>query len=370
MSKPFISEIVINNFRNYKNYKFSFSDNFNIIYGNNGVGKTNLLEAIYFFQELKSFKGVDINNLVNIYSEKTEFLPSNVLFSLFIKLENFDINSVSVVYTKENDEIKKIIKINDKVVKKNTELRKIFRITYLIPQMDQFFTETSSIRRKFLDKTASLLYVNHYETVKKYEFFLKERIKILSSEKIDDNWLTIVEKKLAESGVAIASVRNEIVEILNNIFDTYKLRFPIGMFKIKGEIENLLLNNKAINVEKFYLEQLKKNRLSDLKSKRSNFGIHKSDIELIHKKNNISAKFCSTGEQKLLLLSLIIVRCIFAKNLNNGVNILILDETTTHLDCETKNILFYELNQLDMQIFLTGLTKKEFDNLNANFIEL
>ena len=371
MSERYISEVVVNNFRNYLTKKIEFSNNTNVILGNNGVGKTSILEAIYFFEELKSFRKTDVMDLVNSSGCINPFLQQDVLFSLYIKFFNFGYNSSSIVYKRDVDSYKKVVKINDENIKKSSQLKDIFKITYLIPQMDQFFIEQSSVRRKFLDKTASLLFTDHYDTVKKYEFFIKERLKILSGESIDKNWLNIVEKKIVDLGVSIASIRNETVNIMNNIFNAYDLSFPIGTLEIYGMVENMLRSKKSIDVEDYYSNMLLNNRSIDTNLKKTSFGIHKSDLVLIHKDKNIKASLCSTGEQKLLLIALMFVRCIFSKNINKGIPILLLDDIVSHLDSKTRDILFSEIENLNVQTFITGINVNDFDNFkNANFIDL
>lgn len=371
MSNQYISEIVINNFRSYLIKKIEFSNNINIITGDNGSGKTSILEAIYFFEELKSFRKSDTFDVVNNSNQINPFLQPDILFSLYIKVFGYDFNKFSIVYKKDNNNYKKIVKVDDNILKKVSDLKNFFKITYLIPQMDQFFVEQSSIRRKFIDKTANLLFVNHYDAVKKYEFFVKERLRILLSEKIDENWLKIVEKKIVELGVAIASIRNETIDIMNNIFNAYDLSFPVGVLKIDGIIENMLKIKKSIEVENFYLINLYNSRRDDINLKRTNFGIHKSDLVLIHKEKNIKTSLCSTGEQKLLLIALMFVRCIFSKNINKGIPILLLDDIVSHLDEKTRNILFYEIKRLDIQTFITGIDLNIFNNFkDVNYIKL
>ena len=132
----------------------------------------------------------------------------------------------------------------------------------------------------------------------------------------------------------------------------------------------MLDKDNSINVETFYLNKLKKNRKIDIETKRTNFGIHKTDIIIFNKYKNIKASLCSTGEQKMLLLSLIIVRTIFSKNINKGLPILLLDEVCSHIDNNTKNNLFIELKKLNIQTFITGINKEDFIDLTNNFIEL
>ena len=366
MEKPYISELVLNNFRNYSYKIFNFANDYNAIVGNNGMGKTNILEAISIFGDSKGLRNADTKDLINIQNQET----NDILFSLFIKIQNSDYEKILITCKKEEGSYKKNITVDGEQVKKQSILNEIFKINYITPQMDTFFLDSSSLRRKFLDKTASLLYVDHYEIVKKYEFFVKERMKILANETKNDLWLDIVEKKITELGVSIASIRNQVVENLNNIFESYNLSFPVGIIEIKGDIENMLLTNKASDVEKYYLNKLKENRIDDFKSKKTNFGLHKSDLIMIHKSKQMPANLCSTGEQKLLLISLVIIRCIFSKNINKGIPILLLDEVCSHLDKNVKELLFKELEKLNIQIFLTGLEEGDFNNLTQNIIKL
>ena len=364
--KPYISRLVLNNFSNYSHKVFDFDENINIIIGNNGIGKTNILEAISIFGDAKGLRNADTNELINMNNAKN----NDYLFSLYIEIKNYSTEKISIVYQKDGDSFKKNILVDGKQLKKQMELNDILKINFIIPQMDMFFLETSAVRRKFLDKTINLLYINHYETVKKYEFFVKERMKILTSDIKDDKWLDIVEKKIVELGVSIASLRNEVVGILNNIFDFYDISFPVGIIKMQGDVEELLSQEKAGIVENMYLNILKSNRDLDFKTKKTNYGIHKSDLIIIHKTKDMPARLCSTGEQKLLLISLIIIRCIFSKSINKGLPILLLDEIFTHLDQKTKSMLIQELKKLNIQTFLTGLYKNEFENLYGKLINI
>lgn len=366
MSNQYISKIVLNNFRNYVNAQFDFFDDYNIIVGQNGLGKTNLLEAISLFSNSKGLRKATINELVNLNRNKN-LLPLNTLFSLFIEYKNDDGNNKLLLLQNED---KKIIKLNEDTLRKTSFLTNILKITWLIPQMDQFFTTSSSERRKFIDRTAELLFVDHYDNVNKYDFFLKERMKILTIQTMNDKWLDIVERKIVQLGVSIANVRNTIIGYLNNIFENNTTNFPTGFLEINGVIENMMLNKKSIDVEEFYLQTLIKNRIDDAIQKRTNFGVHKSDIIVLNKNKNMPAHLCSTGEQKMLLISLIIVRVIFTKQLKNGIPILLLDEICSHIDERTKMLLFDELKNLNIQIFLTGIKKEDFSYLSNNFIKI
>ena len=354
-----ISKIILNNFRNYDSKVIDFFSDFNIIVAPNGYGKTNILEAISLFNDLRGLRKASIDELKNINNTN-----NSLLFSVCLKFDN---NDKLILLQKED---KKHILFNDENIKKNSFISNLLKITWLTPQMDGFFINSSSERRKFIDKTAELLFIDHYDNVKKYEFFIKERLKILLNQENNNKWLDIVEKKIVSLGVSIANVRNELIGYLNDIFINNTTLFPTGIIKLNGIIENMLEEGNSINVENFYLNKLKENRKTDIDTKRTNFGVHKTDVVVFNKYKNMDASLCSTGEQKMLLLSLIIVRTIFSKNINKGLPILLLDEVCSHIDNNTRNNLFTELKKLKIQTFITGINKEDFVDLSNNFIEL
>jgi DNA replication and repair protein RecF len=354
---------MLNNFRNYSSKKISFAEGYNVIIGSNGIGKTNILEALSLFSNSRGLRNATNEELTNIKRD-CPFLPEDVLYSLSLRFSNGD----KLNLIQKND--KKIVKINDEVIKKMSFLNSFLNITFLIPQMDDFFMGVSAVRRKFLDKTAEILFNEHYENVKKYEFFVKERMKILLEQNFNDRWLDIVEKKIVDLGVNIAGVRNEVVDLLNKIFITFTRNFPTGELKIIGEIEEMLRIKKSIEVEEYFLKQLRANRASDAQNKKFLLGAHRSDISVLNNEKNMKAHLCSTGEQKMLLMSLIFARCIFSKQYSKGVSALLLDEICSHIDEETKIKFFDELKNLSMQTFITGLKRDDFTYLTNNFIEL
>ena len=354
----YISTIVLNNFRNYNSKKIDFFKDFNVIIGNNGVGKTNLLEAITVFSNSRGLRNATAEELINIYQKQN--LPNNIDYSLLMNLNNG--TKILITY----GDLKKNIKINGENIKKNSILNNFLKITFLIPQMETFFIDSSSIRRKFLDKTAELVFTNHYDNVKKYEYFIKERMKLITEEKINENWLNIVENKIANLSISIASIRNETLSLLNKIFFDYTKNFPTGILSIDGEIENMMNNKKAEEVKEYITQQLRNNRTIDSQTKKTNLGIHRSDLYVYNREKNIKANLCSNGEQKMLLISLILVRCIFSKQTEAGFPVLLLDEVCSHLDENTKQKLFDELKSLNIQIFLTGLCEEDFKGLSTN----
>ncbi|MDR1425863.1 MAG: AAA family ATPase [Rickettsiales bacterium] len=367
MPEKYISEVVLNNFRNYSQRAFSFCGGFNAIVGPNGRGKTSLLEAISLVTDARGLRGAQVSDMISQNGVKSD-LPDDTLFSIFIKFNDGD----KIVLLQKQD--KKLIKFNEEQLRSSGILIKILKITYFVPQMEDFFLGARSNRIKFLDRTATLLFLGHGDDLRKYEFFLRERMKILLTQASQSKWLDIVEKKIAELGAAIADVRNRVLEHLNQIFSEHTTEFPTGHLHISGEVENLFDTRRATEIEAAYRKILFSNRTLDAETKKTNFGVHRSNLSVFNSSNGLRAELCSSGEQKMLLLSLIIVKAIFSKQINEGTPILLLDDMCSQIDTGTKNKLFLELKKLNIQIFITDTTEESFRTLenfsDSKIIEL
>ncbi|MDD2840504.1 MAG: DNA replication/repair protein RecF [Rickettsiales bacterium] len=358
----YIKKLTLTNYRVYENNSFNFTPKINIIYGRNGIGKTNILEAISFLSAGKGFFNSNLNDVLKIEKDN---------WTIFANIENNDIADTLAVFS-ENDDgcLKKKIKINGNFVRSQEELSKIFNIIWLTPDMQNIFNDDKSIRRKFLDRIVYLLDNQHSSRVAKYEFLVKERMRVLQDEcKFDKKWLSILENKIAEVGISIAVARNDIVRKMNTILSNYDFEFPKFTITLDGFFENLMLEDlKSIEAEQKFKEILSNNREKDKETKRTNEGTHKTDLRLFYQKKNMDAQFCSTGEQKLFLVSLTILKALMCKENKKATPIILLDEVFSYLDKNKKLELFHELLKLNIQSFITGTDVSVFsDCLNNDF---
>ena len=361
----YIKDLILTNYRVYENVKFSFKPNINIIYGKNGIGKTNILEALSFLTAGKGMLGANIGDVLRI----TEQPVINYNWTIFANIEDNNIADTIAIYSEnDNNILKKKIKINGNIVRSQEELNKILNVIWLTPDMQTLFIDEKSNRRKFLDRIVYIVDNNHSSRINKYEFLVKERMKVLQdSKKFDEHWLTVLEEKIAETGISIAVARNQVIRHLNRILVNYDFNFPKFIITIDGKFENLLLDNiTAMQAEEEFRKILRDNRQQDNETKRTTEGVHKSDLRLFYQTKNMDAQFCSTGEQKLFLISFTILKALLCKELNKPQPIILLDEVFSYLDKNKKLELFNELLKLNVQSFITGTDISIFSDILPN----
>lgn len=361
----YIKDLILTNYRVYENVKFSFKPNINIIYGKNGIGKTNILEALSFLTAGKGMLGANIGDVLRI----TEQPVINYNWTIFANIEDNNIADTIAIYSEnDNNILKKKIKINGNIVRSQEELNKILNVIWLTPDMQTLFIDEKANRRKFLDRIVYIVDNNHSSRINKYEFLVKERMKVLQdSKKFDEHWLTVLEEKIAETGISIAVARNQVIRHLNRILVNYDFNFPKFIITIDGKFENLLLDNiTAMQAEEKFRKILRDNRQQDNETKRTTEGVHKSDLRLFYQTKNMDAQFCSTGEQKLFLISFTILKALLCKELNKPQPIILLDEVFSYLDKNKKLELFNELLKLNVQSFITGTDISIFSDILPN----
>ena len=361
----YIKNLILTNYRVYENVKFSFKPNINIIYGKNGIGKTNILEALSFLTAGKGMLGANIGDVLRI----TEQPVINYNWTIFANIEDNNIADTIAIYSEnDNNTLKKKIKINGNIVRSQEELNKILNVLWLTPDMQTLFIDEKANRRKFLDRIVYIVDNNHSSRINKYEFLVKERMKVLQdSKKFDEHWLTVLEEKIAETGISIAVARNQVIRHLNRILVNYDFNFPKFIITIDGKFENLLLDNiTAMQAEEEFRKILRDNRQQDNETKRTIEGVHKSDLRLFYQTKNMDAQFCSTGEQKLFLISFTILKALLCKELNKPQPIILLDEVFSYLDKNKKLELFNELLKLNVQSFITGTDISIFSDILPN----
>jgi len=391
-----ISQIQLNNFRNFTNSKFAFGSELNLIYGDNGVGKTSILEAITMVGRSDSIRGADLNQIVNIasISGNGNNLLNKSSYELRDRIADLDKGRLSIHSLFSNNNYidstafsfdyfanKKQNFINQELLsaKKFSDFKRYLpNIIFLTPQLEQLFILGKGERRLYLDKIVSDIDIKHSQRLNNYQKLTKERISILQKSNNSANqkkWLDIIENQIVELGVIIASSRVEAVDFFNKAIDGFISNFPKPKLLIIGDIEQDILNQKnSVIIEANYKEKLENNRQIDTLNFKTNFGIHRSDFMAILREKNIEATKCSTGEQKAMMISITLARAKISSLYKNNPTILIFDEIVSHLDEKRKIDLFYEICDSKLQSFFSAtsmnMIPNQFTGSQIKFLEL
>ena len=381
-----LKRLTLVNFRNYKYLRLNFDKKFIVLSGEIGSGKTNILEAISFLSQgrgLRSSKLSDVKTFDFLASTQNAptFINNNgwaVSAQIIRGQDEYNIGTAVESSTKEisyheTKEIeRRIININNQKISSQNELGNYISLIWVTPQMDRLFQTNSQNRRSFLDRIVYLFDTNHAKRLSSFDNVYRQWLQILKSGNINNNWLYSLEEQIAGIGVAIAAARKEQITKLNSFMEhNVDDIFPEATLLLDGTIEKMLDEKPAIYVEDFYKESLLSQRRSILNND-NGVGINKTDLKAVYKKKNVPANFCSTGEQKSLLLSIILSQARCLSSFKGIPPILLLDELDAHLDDIKKNAFISKVGDLNTQSFLTTTNIFEFSNLgnSAQFFEI
>lgn len=357
-----ISKLNLTDFRNHSYSSITTDKDFILLTGSNGSGKTNVLEAISMFSASKGLRG---SNLVDQSNTKGSGGWS-IFMEVHSELGNLKlgtgINKPDLINGKARQ-----CRVDGTSYKSPKIFTNYLGIIWLTPQMDGLFTGQKSDRRKFFDKLINLIEIEHSENVKAYERLIMQRNKVLARlDIVEDKWLDNLEKQIAQLATQIFISRDLAVTKINKIMEE-EVRsniFPSAKIVMREEIGNINLHSDMEEIEENLKNLLYEFRKKDKITFRANVGPHRTDFTLLYKKNDMFAENCSTGEQKNLLISLILAEARVFQNNNNNLPILLLDEITAHMDNKRLANLFDQISDIGSQAWLTGTSPEFFSHIS------
>ena len=367
---PLIRKLSVSNFRNYSKVSLEPSQQMVVLLGNNGAGKTNLLEAISMLSPGRGLRRAQLTQLNRAKIDTTDednIIEAQRQWAVSVKVESNGFQTrigTGCATTFADGKIaKRLVKINGDIVKSQISLNDYLTLSWLTPQMDRLFLEGSSQRRRFLDRLVFAFDALHSKRVNRYNHALRERKKLLLSWTQDASWLNAIENSLAEMGVAIVVTRQDLIRRLSPIIGKNMGLFPSAIISMEGEVESWLEDGSALEVEQRFREELKKSRANGFSEYSQIPGPHRSEFNCVHSSNKMEASLCSTGEQKALLVSIVLSHAILRKKECGSAPILLLDEISAHLDKRRRSSLFELLQNLESQIWMTGTESGAFSDI-------
>lgn len=364
-----ISTLSLSAFRNYPQLSIQLHAALIVIVGDNGVGKTNILEALSLLSPGKGLRSAKLSQ-ISTFSLSMPSPPSWTV-AAHMKEDHFEtILGTGLDYTSAGAE-KRRIKINGFAVRSQAEFSQHLNVIWMVPSMARLFQEGSSSRRKFVDRMVYAFDPGHADRLHRYEHYLRERSTLLREGRGDTQWLTSLEKNLAGDGIAITLARAEVVRNLTaHQPDDAASPFPRFFAQMRGDVEEWCRQMPAVAAEEKLAQAFAANRLQDGYSGGSAFGPHRSDLCVNHLAKQLPADYCSTGEQKMLLIALILAFTKVQINQNDRMTLLLLDDVIAHLDIHHRHYLFQELCQMvekgaKLQTWMTGTSAADFIDLKS-----
>lgn len=352
-----LTSLKLSHFRCYSNLALNLTEQPVVLTGENGAGKTNILEAISFLIPGRGLRRAKLTEIVQQGSQQ----PWAVATTL--SQGNYSTAIGTGLETLEEGTERRVVKIDGKKISGQAPLAQHLNITWLTPQMDRLFTEGASGRRKFLDRLVYGFDPTHAQRVNQYEQALRERRKLLQERRMDPYWLNGLEDTIASHGIAILVARKHVVDELTLALREAEDHFPQATLFMEGVLETFLDTHSALETEDYFRKKLAETRNLEAETGSTPLGAHKSDLIVIFTPKGQKAAFCSTGEQKVLLLSIIMAASRLLSARKHSTPLLLLDEVIAHLDVARRSALFQVLVNLNMQVWLTGTDAVLFEEL-------
>ncbi|HEY4545033.1 MAG TPA: DNA replication/repair protein RecF [Pedomonas sp.] len=365
-SSSWVSRLLLTRFRSYAEASLEAGPEPVVLTGPNGAGKTNILEALSLLSPGRGLRSATYREM-----EREGDLPGwAVAARLTGRTGQSDVGTGTTADARDRRQFR-----IDGSPATSADLLATVNVLWLTPSMDRLFVEGATSRRKFFDRMVLALYPEHAGHVARYEAAMRERGRLLAEERgADPVWLSALERKMAEHGVAVAAARRDALGALQRLIDLKDLGggagaaspFPNAILALEGEVEARLTTEKALDVEDWMVETLSQRRGPDRMAGRAGFGVHRTDLVVTHAPKSMLASRCSTGEQKALLIGLVLAQTRLVAELTGYWPLLLLDEIAAHLDGRRRDALFDILMSMGVQAWMTGTDADVFVGLKGH----
>lgn len=336
------------------------------LHGPNGAGKTNILEALTMLSPGRGLRGAGLMDVARGGADGAALRPRPWTISARMVADG-ETFALGVGIERTEAGVRRVARIDGRAASAS-DLARAARLSWLTPAMDRLFAGAAGDRRRFFDRLVLGRAPEHGQTAAAYERAMRERQRLLNEEVGDAAWLHALEREMAANGCAMAAARLETLERLREtIAQRPDGAFPKAKIALEGALEAAFAEGRAsADIEDDFLETLLRGRMRDAKAGRTLEGPHRSDLLVRHAPKDMPADQCSTGEQKALLLGLILAHGrALADDPGAGPALLLLDEAAAHLDPARRAALYEELLALPGQAWLTGTEIGLFEAFGA-----
>ena len=356
-----ITRLALTDFRNYASLSLALEPGAVVLTGENGAGKTNLLEAVSFLSPGRGLRRATLEEVTRLGAADG--------FAVHAQIEGpyGDCRIGTGTAGAEGTDAARRVRINGETARTADALLEWLRVIWVSPAMDSLFTGPSADRRRFLDRLVLAIDPAHGRRALDYEKAMRSRNKLFADDVRDDGWFDAIERQMAETGVAIAAARAEMLRLLTAMIERLPAEgaFPKALLALEGGIDEALGKMPAVDAEEEFRMRLRTERPRDRAAGRALEGPHRSELLVRHAPKNMPAESCSTGEQKALLVGLVLAHARLTAELTGMAPVLLLDEISAHFDADRRAALFDILEELNCQAFMTGTERALFSSLDG-----
>ncbi len=379
VSQLAITRLSLSDYRCYRRLKLETDARPVVLTGANGGGKTNLLEAMSYLAPGRGLRGARLSEIDRhggggAWAVAAKILTPEGAFDIGAGRsgapgtgeggtdeggEGDDAGAPAADAGRRKH--RRIVRINGLAAPGPAALGEIVSLLWLTPSMDRLFSDGAGARRRFLDRLVFGVDPGHAGRLAAYERAMRSRARLLRNGAGDRAWLTALEQSMAERGVAITAARREAAAAITRASTDGAGLFPAAGLRVEGApLEDWLDAGPALAAEERFTEALVASRAQDTETGGAAFGPHRSALTVSAAATGAPAKICSTGEQKALLISIVLAGTRMQAAIRGAVPLLFLDEVTAHLDEGHRHALFEEISFLGVQAWLTGTDRSLF----------
>lgn len=348
--RPAVRRVRLQNFRSHAAFDLPVSGPCVILTGDNGVGKTNLLEALSFLAPGRGLRRAALSEIDRHDG------PGGWSMQVDLDLPHGPVGLATGRVPAQGE--RRQLRIDGEPAKSQSALSDLLVVSWLTPALDRLFQDGASGRRRFLDRIVHGFLPDHLQHLSRYEAAQRDRLKLLrdseEGKRPDPHWLAALEETMARDGTAIAAARRDISQRLGLAVAAGVGPFPAADLSVSGALERALADTPALAVEEDFRRTLRQTRPRDAAAGTTTEGPHRSDWQVIHRRKQMPAALCSTGEQKALLIAILLANARLIRAARGLPPLLLLDEVAAHLDPGRRQALAEELYSLGGQTWLTG----------------
>ncbi|MCP3474360.1 DNA replication/repair protein RecF [Bradyrhizobium sp. CCGUVB1N3] len=363
MTPSRIHRLTLTQFRNYRAAGLETTADMVALVGPNGAGKTNCIEAISFLSPGRGLRRATLEDVADNQGDGSWAVSAQVEGALGLGTLGTGIDA-----PRADSAVSRRCRIDREPVNSASAFGDHIRMVWLTPAMDGLFMGAASERRRFFDRLVLAIDSEHSSRISALERSLRSRNRLLEVRNYDDHWCDAIERETAELAVAVAATRGQTAAKLTAMLNgrAQSSAFPSAQIALDGWMENALLAETATSVEDRYRQILRDNRPRDAIAGRTTDGPHLTDLQVVYAPKGMPARDASTGEQKALLIGLVLAHATLVAEMTGIVPLLLLDEVVAHLDPHRRAALFAELQKLGAQVWLTGADPAAFAEIGSS----